>query len=170
MPIYEFYCPQNHRIYQFYARTLAQVNAIPKCPENPKYEMRKLLSSFSVSRSGSEWNKSVEEGAGKAEGEAPPDLGEAMGRMEREFAGADENDPRAMGRLMRRMAELTGEKLDGAMEHVVRKLEEGTDPESLDDEIEDEVHFENTDVLSSRRPASGLGSAPRRDPVLYEFT
>jgi len=37
----------------------------------------------------------------------------AMGAMESEFANIDENDPRAMGRMMRRMSEITGEKLDG---------------------------------------------------------
>ena len=37
MPIYEFYCPENHRIYQFYARTLAQGRSLPKCPDNPAF-------------------------------------------------------------------------------------------------------------------------------------
>ena len=32
--------------------------------------------------------------------------------MEREMEGVDENDPRAMGRMMRKMSDLTGEKLD----------------------------------------------------------
>ena len=41
-----------------------------------------------------------------------------MGEMEREFSNVDENDPRAMGRMMRRMADLTGEKIDGEMEEV----------------------------------------------------
>src|SRR6185295_2926283 len=59
----------------------------------------------------------------------------AMGAMEREFASVDENDPRAMARMMRRMSELTGERIDGEMEEVVRKLEEGTDPESLEEQM-----------------------------------
>jgi hypothetical protein len=58
----------------------------------------------------------------------------AMDAMEREFARADENDPRAMARMMRRMAGLTGEKIDGPMEEIVRKREEGADPESLEDD------------------------------------
>ena len=43
MPIYEFYCPDNHKIYQFYARTLAQGRVVPACPDNPGYRMRKIL-------------------------------------------------------------------------------------------------------------------------------
>ena len=58
-----------------------------------------------------------------------------MGAMEREFASVDENDPRAMGRMMRRMSELSGEKIDGEMEEVVRKLEEGADPNSLEEQF-----------------------------------
>jgi hypothetical protein len=59
----------------------------------------------------------------------------AMGAMEGEFANLDENDPRAMGRMMRRMSEITGEKLDGEMEEVVRKLEEGADPDALEEQL-----------------------------------
>ena len=29
MPIYEYYCPDNHKIYQFYAKTLAQGRTVP---------------------------------------------------------------------------------------------------------------------------------------------
>ena len=36
--------------------------------------------------------------------------------------------------MMRRMAELTGERIDGDMEEVVRRLEEGADPESLEEQ------------------------------------
>ena len=37
----------------------------------------------------------------------------AMNAMEKEFSSVDENDPKAMARMMRRMSELTGEKIDG---------------------------------------------------------
>ena len=42
--------------------------------------------------------------------------------MEKEFSSVDENDPRAMGRMMRKMSELTGGKMGGEMEEVVRVL------------------------------------------------
>src|SRR5690606_38607915 len=48
MPIYEYYCPDNHTVYQFYARTLAQGRTVPPCPDNPKYRMQKIVSSFAV--------------------------------------------------------------------------------------------------------------------------
>jgi hypothetical protein len=43
----------------------------------------------------------------------------------------DENDPRAMARLMRQMGEEAGEDLDPEMEHVLSRLEAGDDPEAV---------------------------------------
>ena len=52
MPIYEYYCQDNHTIYQFYAKTLAQGKLVPKCPDNPKFKLRKLVSAFAVTKGG----------------------------------------------------------------------------------------------------------------------
>jgi hypothetical protein len=155
MPIYEYYSPDNHRIYQFYAKTLAQGRTVPKCPDNPAFRMVKMLSAFSVA--GKRRDEHTAVGAADADPGGGPDdarMEAAMSAMEGEFANVDENDPRAMGRMMRRMAELTGERMDGEMEEVVRKLEEGADPDSLED-------------------ALGSGDGPRgeglRDPKLYDY-
>ena len=142
MPIYEYYCPDNNTIYQFFAKTLAQGKLVPTCPDNPKFRMQKALSTFAV-KTGGKKSGAAETGDDLAGGgsDAGGDLAEdarmeaAMNAMEGEFASVDENDPRAMGRMMRRMAELTGEKIDGEMEEVVRKLEEGADPESLEEQL-----------------------------------
>ncbi len=48
MPIYEFYCPENHTVYSFLARRPGMANAIPRCPDGPEFTMRKLVSSFAV--------------------------------------------------------------------------------------------------------------------------
>ncbi len=92
-----------------------------------------------------------------------------------------------MGRLMRRMADLTGEKLEGEMEEVVRKLEEGTDPEKLEDQLggsEDEEggmaedHYGMGPGGEAAKPADPKEprhryrlrrSAPLRDPKLYDY-
>jgi hypothetical protein len=142
MPIYEYYCPENHRIYQFYAKTLAQGRTTPRCPDNPAYRMEKMLSSFAVAKGAGNSDSGAGGGADSSARGADP-LGSpddarseaALAAMESEFASVDESDPRAMGRMMRRMSELTGEKIGGEMEEVVRKLEEGADPESLEDQL-----------------------------------
>ncbi|HRE08689.1 MAG TPA: FmdB family transcriptional regulator, partial [Opitutaceae bacterium] len=135
MPIYEFYCPDNHRIYQFYAKTLAQGRTVPPCPDNPKFRMQKAVSRFAVNTGGyGDEPPAKPAGEGGAEGDDPR-MDAALDQMEREFSSVDENDPKAMGRMMRRMAELSGEKIDGEMEEVVRKLEEGADPDELEDRL-----------------------------------
>ncbi len=182
MPIYEYYCPDNHTVYQFYAKTLAQGKVTPKCPDNPTFRMEKRVSAFAVTRGG----KGEEPSAAESPGENPAEdarMEQAMGMMEREFAHVDENDPRAMGRMMRRMAEMTGEKLDGEMEEVVRKLEEGADPESLeeafgDDAGADDPYGEGGDPAAGpekersekRARFKALRRRPaRRDPKLYDY-
>ena len=133
MPIYEYYCPDNHTVYQFYAKTLAQGKTIPRCPDNPAFRMRKLISAFAITRGGPD--ASPVDAAPNAAPEEDARMEQALGAMEQEFSAVDENDPRAMARMMRRMSELTGERIDGEMEEVVRKLEEGADPESLEDQL-----------------------------------
>jgi len=133
MPIYEYYCPQNHTIYQFLAKTLAQGKLVPRCPDNPKWTLQKTVSQFAFVGRAAEPSAAAAAGEG-GEGEDGR-MEAAMLAMENEFSSVDENDPRAMGRMMRRMAELTGEKIDGEMEEVVRKLEEGADPETLDEQL-----------------------------------
>ena len=182
MPIYEFYCPQNHTVYQFYAKTLAQGKTIPKCPDNPKFKLEKMLSTFAV-KTGGERAESGEVPAsdGAADGADDPRIEAAMGAMEREFSSVDENDPRAMGRMMRRMAELTGEKIDGQMEEVVRRLEEGADPELLDEQFGDDAQMPGMDgepggaegatddPREKKHRFKPLRTAPRRDPRLYDY-
>jgi len=94
-----------------------------------------------------------------------------MGAMEREFSSVDENDPRSMGRMMRRMADLTGEKIGGEMEEVVRKLEEGADPDSLEDKLSaapEEDGPQEGPRESARRIRAPRG-APARDPKLHDY-
>jgi len=181
MPIYEYYCPDNHRIYQFYAKTLAQGRTVPRCPDNPKWRMQKLVSPFAVTGA-SQRESAAATDAGARGGPADDARMEAaMGAMEREFARVDENDPRAMGRMMRRMSELTGEKIDGEMEEVVRKLEEGADPESLEAQLGGDAAGAEHGEPDGATPPANEGKEPRaklkarrpirptRDPKLYDY-
>ena len=174
MPIYEFYCPDNHRIYSFLARTAAERGRVPKCPDDPSYRMVKLLSPFAIGkpdrRAGADPKPAApDEPAppGDPETDDPRTMA-AMTEMERAVEGMDEEnpDPRTLGRLMRRMAELSGEKIEGGMEEMVRKLEEGRDPEELDEELSSLMEGEEAgdDDGTGRRAAP-----PSRDPHLYDY-
>ena len=185
MPIYEYYCPDNHTIYQFYAKTVAQGKTIPKCPDNPKYQLRKIVSGFAIT--GRKTESDEKKPASDTEADDPR-MEAAMNQMEQEFASIDENDPKAMARMMRRMSELTGEKIDGQFEEVVRKLEEGADPDSLEEQLgpgegeEGDPHGggmgmdpdmpgakEEKEPKEPRHRFRVRRPAPRRDPKLYDY-
>ncbi len=183
MPIYEYYCAENHTIYQFFAKTLAQGQLTPPCPDNPAFKLQKAVSSFAI-------NRGAKEPSAESSGDDGNDPAQdakmeaAMGAMESEFSQVDENDPRAMAKMMRRMSEITGEKIDGEMEEVVRKLEEGADPDSLEGQLGG-----GADSTSENDPYGGgmdsppagpeprekkhrfkpRRTEPRRDPALYDY-
>jgi len=195
MPIYEYYCSDNHKIYSFYAKTLAQGQTVPRCPDNPAFRLRKILSSFALtgrSRKSADDRPPAEgAGAGGPGGAGAEDarMEAAMSAMEGEFANVDENDPRAMGRMMRRMSELTGEPLAGEMEEVVRKLEEGADPDELEGQMGDAMGGGPEGGDPDDPAAGGMGGEgkppsdpkeprhhfrlrrgpPIRDPKLYDY-
>jgi hypothetical protein len=190
MPIYEYYCPDNHKIYSFFAKTLAQGRTTPTCPDNPAYRMVKVMSSFAVTgRTPKTGNQIPDTGKGGMGSGGDPAgdarMEAALSAMEGEFANVDENDPRAMGRMMRRMSELSGEKLDGEMEEVVRKLEEGADPDELEEQLggpgegvdpEDPSAAERdagvkppADAKEARSRLRARRGPPLRDPKLYDY-
>jgi hypothetical protein len=73
--------------------------------------------------------------AGDATGNDPlsdPRTEREMMKLMSAAESMDENDPRQLGSLMRKMSDLSGEKLDGEMEEAVRRLEAGEDPEKID--------------------------------------
>lgn len=62
------------------------------------------------------------------------------GRMEKlsdpsAWGDVDENDPRSLGRMMRKMGEELGEDLGEEFREVVERLESGEDPESIEESI-----------------------------------
>src|SRR4051812_8706694 len=108
MPIYEFYCPDNHKIYSFLARSLAYGERTPRCPENSAYRLEKRVSRFAFLR-GAKEETADDPFAGMDDSK----MEALMADMERDMAGFDDSnpDPRQMGRLMRKMTEAMGDKV-----------------------------------------------------------
>jgi len=122
MPIYEFFCPKNQRIYSFFARSLAYADKTPRCPENPKWKLEKMVSSFAVT------GRAKEKPDTPAGAEGPdfddPKMEKMMAEMEREFSGmgdTDDPDPKMLGRMMRKMMDLGGDKVPAAMQEMVAR-------------------------------------------------
>ena len=173
MPIYEFFSPKTNKIYSFYARSLRFAGKTPRCPENPKYPMERIVSSFAVTGRAQE-KKDVPGGDPMLD---DPRMEKVMAEMERDFSGMDEEnpDPRQLAQMMRKMASVTGEKMPDTMNEMIRRMEAGEDPEKLEAEYGDAL--EDFDPMGGDKPAGEeSGSAkprfkrrPQRDPTLYEI-
>ncbi len=86
-----------------------------------------------------------------------------MMKLMSQAEGIDENDPRQLGTLMRKMSDITGEKLDGEMEEAVRRLEAGEDPEKIEESLGD------LDDGAAGGMGGMPGGAPSYDDGLYSL-
>lgn len=167
MPIYEFYCPDNHKIYQFLARTQAHRDRVPRCPDNPAFTLQKQVSRFAII------------GRAKETAEDDPFAGideskmEAlMADMERDMAGLDDDnpDPRQLGHFMRKMTDVMGDRAPPELREIVRRLEAGEDPEKLESEFGSLDEADAGDALFTQvKTLIRTTRAPARDPKLYEL-
>ncbi len=60
---------------------------------------------------------------------------QAMESLVREAEGLDENDPRQLARLMRKLHQTAGVPLDGKIEEAIRRMESGESPEQIEEEM-----------------------------------
>ena len=183
MPIYEFYSPDTRKIYSFFARSLSYSEKTPSCPDGKKYIMKKLLSGFSITGRSADAPDKPDTGNDTDDPFAGMDPGQAEGVM-KELEGAmsgmddDNPDPRQMGQLMRKMCEMTGEQMDEPMEEVVRKLEEGMDPNALEERMGDFMGDDEGGLGEAESPKDNAKAKLKnmmrkrlsRDPELYEFS
>ena len=171
MPIYEFYCPDNHRIYGFYARTQALAGRVPRCPDNPAFRMVKVPSRFAVT--GRHRDKPGAEGGADAGDDPFSRLDDAqmeklMGEFEGDLGGDQEPDPRTMGRMMRRLSEVAGQPLAGPMAEMVSRMERGEDPEALEAEYGEILDGDPGNLFEAARQSLGK-RPPAREPRLFEM-
>ncbi len=118
MPIYEYRCEDCRRRVSILWRSFAEAEAgQPVCPRCGGTNLVRLVSRVRVVRS--------EES--RLEDLADPSF----------FSDFDENDPRSMARLMRKMADEVGEDLGPEFEEVVDRLEAGQSPEEIEKELPD---------------------------------
>ncbi len=171
MPVYEFYCPDCHTIYNFLSRRVNTTRQ-PDCPRCGRPALERQVSIFAISSGRGD--------EGEGDGPDLPDLDEA--RLERALEGlageldsVDENDPRAMARVMRKLYGATGMKLGDGMEEAIRRMEAGEDPDRIEEELGDVLEEEDPFGALGEGRAGGLRAIRRRllparvDETLYEL-
>ncbi|MDH7599687.1 MAG: zinc ribbon domain-containing protein [Sedimentisphaerales bacterium] len=170
MPVYEFYCPDCHRIFNFLARRPDPTKQ-PACPRCGRQQLERRIAPFAVN-------------TGKASsGDAGDDLGLPAGvdedKMERaleemasEAEGMDEEDPRQVARMMRRLCETTGLRMGEGLEEAMRRLEAGEDPDAIEEQMGDLLEDEDL-LFDTSKPDRSTTPKKRRppevDPELYEL-
>ena len=113
MPIYEYRCHDCRRRVSIFWRTFSDAEAgTATCPRCGGANLTRLVSRVRVVRSA---ESRVE---GMADLDDMPDF--------------DEEDPRSLGRWMRKMSAETGEDLGPEFEEVMGRLEAGQDPEEIE--------------------------------------
>jgi putative FmdB family regulatory protein len=168
MPIYEFYCVDCHRIFKFLSRKV-DTEKVPACPRCGRAELERQVSLFAISRG------RQEEGDDELEPDLDIDeakLERAMESLAREAEGLDEDDPRQMGRLMRKLQESTGLKLNASMEEAIQRLEAGEDPDAIEESLGDVLEDENPFAASGPKRLKDLRRKlvpPPVDDALYDL-
>jgi putative FmdB family regulatory protein len=168
VPIYEFYCVDCHTLFNFFSRRI-DTEKRPACPRCGRPELERRMSTFAISRGRRE---ATDEGL-----DAMPDfdderLEKVMEGMAGELEGVDEDDPKAMGRVMHRLFDAAGMRLSPGMQEALRRMEAGEDPDQVEADLGDALESENPFAPKATARLADLARRylpPRVDPTLYDL-
>jgi putative FmdB family regulatory protein len=152
MPVYEFYCPDCHAIYNFFSRNV-DTETVPACPACARRQLERQISPFAISKGRGE--EAADED-GLPAGMDEEKMMRALASMESEFSGVDEDDPKQAARVMRRLFDATGMKMGDGMAEAMRRMEAGEDPDAIEAEMGDLLESEDPFALA----AAGGGKLP----------
>jgi putative FmdB family regulatory protein len=116
MPIHEYKCTNCGQKARKFWRTFSMVDdASLQCPRCGERRFQRLISRVAVLRS---------EDAHLSDLSDPSSL-----------AGLDEDDPRSMGRWLRKMSQEMGEEMPPEFDEVIDRLESGQSPEEIEESM-----------------------------------
>jgi len=128
MPIYEYHCHDCRRRVNVWWRTFsAAETGTARCPRCGGERLTRLISKVRVVRSEESRMEDLAD---------PSSLGDL-----------DENDPRSIGRWMRKMGQETGEELGPEFDEVVDRLEAGESPDEVEKALPDPGSDAGGDML-----------------------
>ena len=171
MPIYEFACSKCRKIFGFLSKRV-NPDRLPTCPKCGNKRLSKQLSRFAMSRGLKEPTAKTATEAG----EPPmPDMDDprierAMLEMERDMEHLDENNPKHMAHMMRKMKEvLPAGTVPKELDVAIKRLEAGEDPEKIEEDMGDVLG----DFMGGEGDEEGMGGygggGYTRDSGLYDY-
>src|SRR5216684_4076882 len=139
MPIYEYACPNCRVIFNFLSKRITPDRS-PTCPKCGNKKLSKQMSRFAMSRG-------LKEPAAKTEGEGEegpmpdfedPRVERAMMELERDMEHMDENNPKHMAHMMRKMKDIMPPgAVPKELTVAIKRLEAGEDPDKIEEDIGD---------------------------------
>jgi putative FmdB family regulatory protein len=165
MPIYEFACPKCRKIFSFLSKRM-NPDRLPACPKCGNKKLEKQLSQFAMTRGMAESAGPNEPGEeGPMPGMDDPRIARAMAEMERDMAHMDENNPKHMAQMMRKMKDiLPAGTMPKEMDIAIKRLEAGEDPEKIEEDMGDVLG----DLMGGPE-GGGSGGGYTKDSGLYDY-
>jgi putative FmdB family regulatory protein len=174
MPIYEFACPNCRVIFNFLSKKVNPTHS-PTCPKCGNKKLTKQMSRFAAPRGAKE--PPPDTGAEGPDGPMP-DIDEgrmmqAMSELERDMDHLDENNPRHMAHMMKKMKDIMPPgTMPKEMDIAIKRLEKGEDPERIEEDMGDVLG----DFLGPEGEGAddegygyGGGGGYSRDSGLYDY-
>ena len=116
MPYYDFHCQTCKKLLRLQFSYSEYGKVEPACPHCGSLKVKRRINRVALAKSGESSLDSM----------MPDDL-----------AGFDENDPRSLGKFMRKMGQESGEDLGDEFNEVVDRLEKGESPEAIEQSMPD---------------------------------
>jgi len=141
MPIYEFACSKCRKIFSFLAKT-TRSERVPACPKCGNRKMEKQVSAFAMPRGVAE-PSAAPPGDDSGPGGPMPDLDDprmmrAMSELERDMEHLDENNPKHMAHMMKKMKDIMpAGSVPKELDVAIKRLEAGEDPEKIEEDMGD---------------------------------
>jgi putative FmdB family regulatory protein len=172
MPIYEFACPKCRRIFNFLSKRM-NPDRLPACPKCGNKKMTKQVSRFASLRGLKE--PAAKSDAGGGDEPPMPDLDDprmerVMGELERDMEHLDENNPRHMAHMMRKMKDIMPPgSVPKELDVAIKRLEAGEDPEKIEEDMGDVLG----DFMGGPDEEGGMGGMGgggyTHDSGLYDY-
>lgn len=166
MPIYEFACPKCRVVFSFLSQRVSPKHS-PMCPKCGHKKLSRQMSRFAMSRGAKEPVAADESGgdAGPIPDFNDPRVARAMSEMERDMSNLDENNPKHMAHIMRKMKDLMPPgSVPKEMDTAIKRLEAGEDPEKIEADMGDVLG----DLMGGdEKPGGGAGYS--HDSGLYDY-
>jgi putative FmdB family regulatory protein len=175
MPIYEFACPKCRKIFSFLSKRL-NPDRTPVCPRCGNKKLQKQMSRFAMVKGMTE---PAARGPSDSDAEPPmpdfddPKIARAMGELERDMSSMDENNPKHMAHMMKKMKEVMPEgTIPKEMDIAIKRLEKGEDPEKIEEDMGDllggMLGGEDEDEMGMGGMGGGMGGY-QKDAGLYDY-